>query len=53
MRIVKDGRRAAEIISRIRLLFKKDTPERELVDVNEVIREMIVLQAPLSSDEQE
>jgi PAS domain S-box-containing protein len=42
-RIVKDGQRAAEIISRIRLLFKKDTPQRELVDVNEVIREMIVL----------
>jgi PAS domain S-box-containing protein len=42
-RIVKDGRRAAEIISRIRLLFKKGTPERELVDVNDVIREMIVL----------
>jgi C4-dicarboxylate-specific signal transduction histidine kinase len=42
-RIVKDGTRAAEIISRIRLLFKKGTPERELVDVNEVIREMIVL----------
>jgi C4-dicarboxylate-specific signal transduction histidine kinase len=43
MRIVKDGTRAAEIISRIRLLFKKGTPQRELVDVNEVIREMIVL----------
>jgi PAS domain S-box-containing protein len=43
MRIVKDGTRAAEIISRIRLLFKKGTPEWELVDVNEVIREMIVL----------
>ena len=42
-RIVKDGTRAAEIISRIRLLFKKGTPERELVDVNEAIREMIVL----------
>jgi NO-binding membrane sensor protein with MHYT domain/nitrogen-specific signal transduction histidine kinase len=42
-RIVKDGTRAAEIISRIRLLFKKGTPERELVDVNEVIREMIDL----------
>jgi signal transduction histidine kinase len=40
---VKDGTRAAEIISRIRLLFKKGTPQRELVDVNEVIREMIVL----------
>jgi PAS domain S-box-containing protein len=42
-RIVKDGTRAAEIIKRIRLLFQKGTLERELVDVNEVIREMIVL----------
>jgi NO-binding membrane sensor protein with MHYT domain/two-component sensor histidine kinase len=41
--IVKDGTRAAEIITRIRLLFKKGTPQRELLDVNEVIREMIVL----------
>jgi signal transduction histidine kinase len=40
---VKEGTRAAEIISRIRLLFKKGTPQRELLDVNEVIREMIVL----------
>ena len=43
LRIVKDGTRAAEIIKRIRLLFKKSPPEQELVDVNEVIREMIVL----------
>jgi signal transduction histidine kinase len=42
-RIVKDSTRAAEIISRTRLLFKKGAPQRELVDVNEVIREMIVL----------
>ncbi len=42
-RMVKDATRAAEIISRIRTLFKKGTLERELVDVNEVIREMIVL----------
>src|SRR3984893_6061258 len=42
-RIVKDSTRAAEIIGRIRLLFKKGTPQRELVDVNEVVREMIVL----------
>jgi NO-binding membrane sensor protein with MHYT domain/two-component sensor histidine kinase len=41
--IVKDGMRAAEIISRIRLLFEKGTPQRKLVDVNEIIREMIVL----------
>jgi PAS domain S-box-containing protein len=43
MRIVKDGSCAADIISRIRLLFKKGTPEREPVDVNEVVREMIIL----------
>jgi PAS domain S-box-containing protein len=43
MRIVDDGTRAAEIIKRIRLLFKKGTSEREPVDVNEVIREMVVL----------
>jgi PAS domain S-box-containing protein len=42
MRIVKDARRAGEIISRIGLFFKKGT-ERELVDVNEVIREMLVI----------
>jgi PAS domain S-box-containing protein len=42
-RIVRDGTRAAEIISRIRLLFKKGTPQRELADVNEVIRETIAL----------
>jgi PAS domain S-box-containing protein len=43
MRVVNDAKHAADIISRTRLLFKKGTPKRELVDVNEVIREMIVL----------
>ena len=42
-RVIKDATRAAEIISRIRLLFKKGAPQQELVDVNEVIREMVVL----------
>jgi PAS domain S-box-containing protein len=42
-RIVKDANRAAEIINRVRLLFKKGPPQRELLDVNEVAREMIVL----------
>ena len=42
-RVVKDATRAAEIIKRVRLLFKKGGAERELVDVNEIIREMIVL----------
>jgi PAS domain S-box-containing protein len=43
MRIVNDGTRAAEIIKRIRALFKKETSERELVDINEVVEEMVVL----------
>src|SRR5690349_12542086 len=42
-RMVKDGTRAAEIISRIRLLFSKGAPQRELLDVNQVIRDIILL----------
>jgi len=42
-RMVRDVTRAADIISRVRLLFKKVGPQRELVDVNEVVQEMIVL----------
>ena len=43
MRIVTDVKRAGEIISRIRQLFQKGSSEREFVDINEIIREMIVL----------
>ena len=42
-RVVKDATRAAEIVSRIRLLFKKGTSQLELVDINEIIRGMVVL----------
>ena len=42
-RLVKDVTRAADIIGRISSLFKKGALQRELVDVNELIREMIVL----------
>ncbi len=42
-RSVADATRAGEIIRQIRLLFKKGTPQWELVDLNEVIREMTVL----------
>jgi PAS domain S-box-containing protein len=44
-RMAKDATRVADIVSRIRLLFKNISLQRELVDVNEVIREMIVLLA--------
>jgi signal transduction histidine kinase/ligand-binding sensor domain-containing protein len=42
-RIVQDGKRAGEIVDQVRLLFKKDAPQRELVDVNEIIRKMRLL----------
>jgi C4-dicarboxylate-specific signal transduction histidine kinase len=42
-RLVNDVTRAADIISRINLLFKKDALQREFVAVNDLIREMIVL----------
>jgi len=42
-RVVKDATHAADIIRRIRLLFKKGSSQRELVDINEVVREMVVL----------
>ena len=42
-RVVKDATRAAEIITRVRQLFKKGPAEHALIDVNEIIREMIVL----------
>jgi signal transduction histidine kinase len=42
-RMVKDVTRAADIISSISLLFKKGALQREFVDVNELIEEMIVL----------
>ena len=42
-RIVKDGTRAAEIIDRLRSLYKKSPPQRESLDLKEVVREMVVL----------
>jgi PAS domain S-box-containing protein len=42
-RIDKYGNRAAEIIDRIRSFYKKSAPQRELVDVNEIIHEMLTL----------
>jgi len=42
-RIDRYGNRAAEIIDRIRSLYKKSPPQRELVDVNGIIHEMLTL----------
>ena len=43
LRMINDATRAAEVIDRIRSLYRRDTSDRELLDVNEIIREMIVL----------
>jgi PAS domain S-box-containing protein len=40
-KIIQDINRASEIINRIRVLFKKEQAERERLDVNEMIQEMI------------
>jgi signal transduction histidine kinase len=42
-RMIHDATRAAEVIDRVRSLYKRDTSDRELLDVNEIIREMIIL----------
>ena len=42
-RIVRNGKRAGEIIDRIRAQFEKGNLKREAVDLNEIIREMIAL----------
>jgi C4-dicarboxylate-specific signal transduction histidine kinase len=41
--IIRDANRAAEIINRVRLLFRKGVVTKERLDVNEVIREMEIL----------
>ena len=42
-RMVADVTRAADVIGRVRLLFRKGTPVQEPVDINEIIREMVML----------
>ncbi|MGB6330768.1 MAG: PAS domain S-box protein [Candidatus Sulfotelmatobacter sp.] len=41
--MVKDARRAADIIDRVRLLYQKGSTQPHEVDVNEVIGEMVVM----------
>jgi PAS domain S-box-containing protein len=44
VRIKDDGKRAADIIAGLRAFYQKDgSPERVVLDLNEVIREMLVL----------
>ena len=43
LRMINDATRAADVIDRVRSLYRRDTSDRELLDVNEIIREMIIL----------
>jgi PAS domain S-box-containing protein len=43
LRMINDATRATEVIDRVRSLYRRDTSDRERLDVNEIIREMIIL----------
>jgi PAS domain S-box-containing protein len=41
--MITDVTRAADIIDRVRSLYRRDEPERDRVDLNEIIRDMVLL----------
>jgi PAS domain S-box-containing protein len=41
--IVRDGKRAGEVIARIRALTKKAAPPKEKIDLNDTVREVLAL----------
>ncbi|MBV8815201.1 MAG: GHKL domain-containing protein [Verrucomicrobia bacterium] len=41
--IIRDGNRAADVISRMRALFKKALPTKERLNINEAIEEVVIL----------
>jgi signal transduction histidine kinase len=43
LEMIKDATRAADVIDRVRSLYRKGSSKVEMVDVNEVIREMVVM----------
>jgi signal transduction histidine kinase len=43
LEMARDARRAGDIIEHVRSLFRKGSSPQEIVDVNEVIREMVVM----------
>jgi signal transduction histidine kinase len=42
-RIIRDGNRAGEVISRMRALFKKARTAKERLDINEAVEEVVIL----------
>jgi signal transduction histidine kinase len=43
LEMIKDARRAADIIDRVRMLYQKGTSQLETVDPNQVIEEMVTM----------
>jgi C4-dicarboxylate-specific signal transduction histidine kinase len=41
--ITRDGRRASDVIARIRALARRTPTEKEMLDINEIIREVVAL----------
>jgi C4-dicarboxylate-specific signal transduction histidine kinase len=41
--IVDDGHRASEVITSIRTMFKKDGQERTVLDVNDIVRDVLMI----------
>jgi PAS domain S-box-containing protein len=42
-RIIRDGNRASDVVSRMRTLFKKVSTTKERLDINEAIQEVVIL----------
>jgi PAS domain S-box-containing protein len=43
LEMVKDSRRAADIVDRVRLLYQKGSPQLEIIDINELVKEMVTV----------
>jgi len=43
LEMVRDAKRAADIIDRVRLLYQKGSPQLDIVDVNELVKEMVTV----------
>jgi PAS domain S-box-containing protein len=43
MRIVRDGNRASDVITRIRTLVQKTDPEKARLDINQTVQEVVML----------
>ena len=43
LEMARDAKHAAQLIDRVRSLYRKDSPHLDIVDVNEIIEEMILL----------